>query len=149
MWGYFILGHEFADYESTRQEIEDVYKYEMGYVQLTVLTPFPMTPLWDHLSEKYGIFEKNWARFDTKHLVWNHPKLSSGQVVSLVEHARRRLNSPERFFRFIWKIYRCYVEYMDSYARALAFVSTFPLKAHRPPEDPPYFDESGKTGGPG
>jgi hypothetical protein len=33
----------------------------------------------------YGITETDWAKFDTKHLVWQHPNCPPGSLESLLE----------------------------------------------------------------
>jgi hypothetical protein len=41
--------------------------------------------MWHELDSGYGIFEKDWSKFDTKHLVWNHPHCAPGVLESLLE----------------------------------------------------------------
>jgi hypothetical protein len=38
----------------------------------------PQTEMWRELDSGYGIFEKDWSKDDTKHLVWNHPHCKPG-----------------------------------------------------------------------
>jgi hypothetical protein len=41
--------------------------------------------MWRDLESNYGIFETDWSRFDTKHLVWNHPHCTPAVLESLLE----------------------------------------------------------------
>jgi len=47
--------------------------------------PHPRTQLWYELDSDYGIFEKDWAKFDTKYLVWRHPQCPPGSLESLLK----------------------------------------------------------------
>src|SRR5262249_19681929 len=49
----------------------------------------PQTEMWRELESNYGIFEEDWSRFDTKHLVWNHPHCRPGMLESLLEQGFR------------------------------------------------------------
>ena len=41
------------------------------------------------MESSYGIFEKDWSKLDTKHLVWNHPHCAPGVLESLLEEGFR------------------------------------------------------------
>jgi radical SAM superfamily enzyme YgiQ (UPF0313 family) len=129
-WGYYIIGHEKATYESTLEEIEVMAGLELGVMQVTILTPFTNTPLWDDLESRYGIFERDWSKFDTKHLVWNHPHMTADQLHKLRWYASIRHNNPKAFGKFIWRIYNNYASHLKSHAKALKLVSSFPIKAN-------------------
>lgn len=45
--------------------------------------------MWRELESKYGIFQKDWSKLDTKHLVWNHPNCAPGVLESLLEEGFR------------------------------------------------------------
>ncbi len=130
IWGYYILGFENATYESSLQEIEEVYKFGIDYIQTTILTPFPMTEQWYYLKEKFGIRDKNWAHFDTKHLVWNHPNITPSQSRRLLKYAFSRLNEPKRFFKFIERIAKCYIDKHHSFVKGMSFMLSFPVKSY-------------------
>jgi radical SAM superfamily enzyme YgiQ (UPF0313 family) len=137
LWSYYIIAHEFADYESTKEEIETLRKHKFGYCQVTALTPLPYTPVWDDIEKRFGIFEKDWSKFDTGHLVWNHPKLNAVQVDELLLYAYKRLNSSAMFFDFFLRIRKAYSANMGSYWKAWQLMSSFPFKSLRYPVPPP------------
>ena len=131
IWGYYILGFENATVESTFDEINRLYDFGIDYIQTTILTPFPETSQWHYLDKKFGIFEKDWSKFDTKHLVWNHPNLTEKQLQLLLKYAFSKLNNPYRFARFIERIYRCYIDKHNSFLKGTKFVLSFPLKSYK------------------
>jgi radical SAM superfamily enzyme YgiQ (UPF0313 family) len=139
IFGYYILGNANATYESTIAEIEAVTRYDIDYIWMTILTPFPDTPLWEEIDNKYGIFEKDWDKFDTKHLTWNHPHIKPGQMEKLLDFACESVGSTKRLSKFIWRIYKSYSKHLGSYAKGLALISSFPYKSYRYHQKEPYF----------
>ncbi len=91
--GYYMIGHEEETRESIRAALKELKGLNPGFVQLCILTPLPSTPLWEHLDREYGIFEKDWHKFDCKHLVWNHPHLSPPEMEGLLSWGMRMINS--------------------------------------------------------
>ena len=65
---------------------------------VNVITPFPQTPLWQDLDEKYGIFDLEYRHYDAKHLVWNHPNISKDQMIDLYKKVVGYLNNPIRTY---------------------------------------------------
>jgi hypothetical protein len=57
--------------------------------QITIVTPHPLTEMWRELDSAYGVFGEDWSKFDTKHLVWNHPHCAPGVLESLLEQGFR------------------------------------------------------------
>lgn len=137
-WGFHIIGHEQDTEESIRSDIEALAGYDIDYLQTTILTPFPGTPLWEHLENQYGIFETDWSKWDTKNLVWNHPHLTPAQMKKLLSYSFKRLGNSLHASKMIWRIVASYAEHQKSYLKAFYFVSKFPLKSFRYPQETPY-----------
>ncbi len=78
--GYYMIGFEEDTVDSIKKSIKKLKKYSIDLIQLCVMTPFPKTPLWHDIKEKYGIIENDWSKWNTKHLVWNHPKISQKEM---------------------------------------------------------------------
>ncbi len=78
---------------------------------VSVITPFPRTPLWDEIDARSGIFERACRRFDGQHLVWRHPRIDPAQMESLLNKVVGILNRPvptyykslSRLFRGGWR----------------------------------------------
>lgn len=88
--GYYIIGFPTETEESIREDLQTLASLRLDVTQLTIVTPHPQTQLWGEIESKYGIREKNWARFDTKHLVWNHPHCGPGVLESLLKEGFQR-----------------------------------------------------------
>jgi len=87
--GYYIIGLPSETAESIAEDLRTLASLELDVTQITIVTPHPQTEMWRDLESNYGIFEKDWSRFDTKHLVWNHPHCAPSVLESLLEQSFR------------------------------------------------------------
>ena len=87
--GYYIIGLPSETPESIAADLRTLASLELDVTQITIVTPHPQTEMWRDLESNYGIFEKDWSKFDTKHLVWNHPHCAPGVLEGLLEQGFR------------------------------------------------------------
>jgi len=87
--GYYIIGLPSETAESIAEDLRTLASLELDVTQITIVTPHPQTEMWRDLESNYGIFEKDWSRFDTKHLVWNHPRCAPPVLEALLEQGFR------------------------------------------------------------
>jgi len=83
--GYYIIGFPSETLESIGEDLRALAALELDVTQITIVTPHPCTALWNDLESNYGIIEKDWAKFDTKHLVWQHPNCGPGTLEALLK----------------------------------------------------------------
>jgi len=62
--GYYIIGFENETLPAIKADLKQLAKFNIDVTQLTILTPLPKTDLWYEIDEKYGIFEKDFHKFD-------------------------------------------------------------------------------------
>jgi radical SAM superfamily enzyme YgiQ (UPF0313 family) len=69
---------------------------EMGLETATfhILTPYPGTPLFERFEREGRILDRDWDRYDTRHMVFRHPTMSRETIESGYWRAY------ERFYRF-------------------------------------------------
>ena len=91
--GYYIIGLPPETPESIDEDLRTLASLGLDTTQITIVTPHPETEMWRELESGFGIFEKDWSKFDTKHLVWNHPHCAPGVLESLLEEGFRRCYS--------------------------------------------------------
>ena len=103
--GYYIIGFENDTEESIIQSIEDLNEFSIDMLQLCILTPLPKTPLWDYIDSEYGIFETDWSKWDTKHLVWNHPNFTPQELDNLLIRCFHMAYPHKRFIQTPKKYY--------------------------------------------
>ncbi len=92
VFGYYMLGFENETVESIKKDIMTLKKLNITLTQVCALTPLPRTPLWKHLDSNFGIFEKDYHKYDLKNLVWNHPNIKPDEMRDLLNWSLHELN---------------------------------------------------------
>ena len=111
--GTYMFGYENENEESIRETIEELINLPLLVCHYFVLTPLPQTELFTYIDKKYGIHKNDWSRFDCFHLVWNHPHITPERMDRLINYARQKNWSPQRYFQYlarIWEKIRFVVE---------------------------------------
>jgi len=101
--GYYIIGLPTETPESIAEDLKTLASLRLDVTQITIVTPHPRTEMWRDLDSGYGIFERDWSRFDTKHLVWNHPHCAPGVLEALLEQGFRGCYGKEWLLRTMKK----------------------------------------------
>src|SRR5262249_25166993 len=83
--GYYIIGLPSETPPSIAEDLRTLASLQLDVTQITIVTPHPHTEMWSELESKHGIFERDWSKFDTKHLVWSHPHCAPGVLQPLLE----------------------------------------------------------------
>jgi radical SAM superfamily enzyme YgiQ (UPF0313 family) len=108
--GYYMIGFATDTVQSIRLDLKKLANLKIVFNQLCVVTPLPRTPLWYETDSKYGIFEKDWRKYDVKHLVFNHPHIKPGEMEELLVWGFKLLNSPLRFYNCITRLSQRYLK---------------------------------------
>jgi radical SAM superfamily enzyme YgiQ (UPF0313 family) len=87
--GYYIIGLPSETPESIAEDLRTLASLKLDVTQITIVTPHPRTEMWSELDSRFGIYDSDWSKFDTKHLVWNHPHCAPGVLESLLEQGFR------------------------------------------------------------
>lgn len=95
--GTYVIGFEDDTIESIKSDMRRLRSENLDIYQLCILTPFPKTSIWDYLEKKYGIFEKDYHKYDAKHLVWNHPHIKPKEAEKLLKWCFRTVHPRKRF----------------------------------------------------
>jgi radical SAM superfamily enzyme YgiQ (UPF0313 family) len=106
-FAYYLIGHEHMTAEDTLRDAQLLNELGFDSSGVCVLTPYPQTPLWDRLDAEYGIFDRTYSHYNSKHLVWNHPHISPAQMQILLKAVINLLNNRlamygKVFTRLIW-----------------------------------------------
>jgi radical SAM superfamily enzyme YgiQ (UPF0313 family) len=91
---FYMIGYEEDTVSSILEGYETLREIGFDAYQLCVLTPYPKTPLWYEIKERYGIFERDHHKYDARYLVWNHPSITPGQMEFLKRVGMTSLNVP-------------------------------------------------------
>ncbi len=107
--GYYMIGYETDTSNSIRRDLYNLANLRIDLHQLCIITPLPRTPFWYKTDMKYGIFEKDWRKYDTKHLVFNHPHIKPEEMEELLAWGCQHLNSTGRYVSCIQRMSRRYL----------------------------------------
>jgi len=80
MWGYFMFGFESHDETIFEKVVKFINETDMKYFTLTVLTPYPSTPLYQQFEQERRILSKDWSLYDQAHIVFK-PRLISPEAL--------------------------------------------------------------------
>lgn len=95
----YMIGYENMTIEETIEDAIRLKQVDFDLNNITVLTPFPRTPLWNELSAKYGDFDPVYRHYNARNLVWNHPHISPSRMRRLLRSLVSYLNRPLDFYR--------------------------------------------------
>lgn len=74
---------------------------------VSVITPYPQTPLWDEVNAKYGMLDHTYSHFDAKHLVWRHPHITPLEMARLLKTVVRTVNRPTAaYWKSLYRLWR-------------------------------------------
>ena len=140
---YYIIGFENETEKSIKSDLKNLISLGNDVNQITIVTPLPETRLWNDLESKYGIFEKDYTKFDTKHLVWNHPKISKENLEHLLEWGLRNANPRKGFMKMAVKFHKLIHNNEGMGAFSTIPKSIYYTKKYNPNGYKIFFDEAG------
>lgn len=79
--GNFMFGMDGDHRDIFDKTIEAISKWNLDLVDFSILTPFPGTPLFDYLEKEKRILTKDWAKYDTKHVVFKPKHMSPQELL--------------------------------------------------------------------
>jgi len=101
---FYILGFEEDTVESIQEDIQLLAEQDFDVAQIQVLTPYPRTEQRSLIENKFGIFEHDLRKYNSRNLVWNHPNISPVQMKELQAWANNLISSNKRVLRSINKL---------------------------------------------
>jgi hypothetical protein len=100
---FYILGFEQDTVESIREDIATLAELDIDVVQVQILTPYPRTGQRSMIEEQYGIADGNLSKYNSRHLVWHHPRIQPQEMRELQMWANTKLTSSRRALRTLAK----------------------------------------------
>lgn len=123
--GNYMIGFESDTEDNIKRSISRLADFSIDITQICILTPFPRTPLWDHIKSEYGLIEEDWSKWDTKHLVWNHPNLSQKKMHDLLRWCFKQAYPKSRFLQTPLKFYKLHSERKRFQGMGFPKINTF------------------------
>jgi radical SAM superfamily enzyme YgiQ (UPF0313 family) len=95
----FIVGYDHDTETGFNELVDFIQKTNLLMPLINVLTPFPGTELFKRLEMEGRILHKDWSKYDAKHVVFQHAKLSAEEL----ENGFRKVVTSVYSFDSIWK----------------------------------------------
>jgi radical SAM superfamily enzyme YgiQ (UPF0313 family) len=101
---FYIIGFPEDTEQSIRDNIQELEHYNVDAPQIQILTPYPATKQYAQIERNYGIRETDLSKYDSTHLVWNHPRVSPDKMRELLSWANDTLYTNRTTFNTLKKI---------------------------------------------
>jgi radical SAM superfamily enzyme YgiQ (UPF0313 family) len=122
---FYVIGFENDTRGSVLESLEELFALPIDIPIVSILTPFPETPLWDRIEKEYGIWDDNPAHYDLSHLVWNHPHFDRGELDILLRKSISRLGTAGRSWHALQKVAGRYRRTYGPLSGTVHFVKDF------------------------
>ncbi|MBA4388700.1 MAG: hypothetical protein C0404_12015 [Verrucomicrobia bacterium] len=80
VWGYFMFGFEFHKPDVFPRTIEFVRNCAIKHVSLTILAPYPGTPMGERLAREGRIISRDLSLYDQAHVVFKPANMTPAQL---------------------------------------------------------------------
>jgi radical SAM superfamily enzyme YgiQ (UPF0313 family) len=80
MWGYLMFGFEEDEPDVFRRAVERIRRYGIVSVALTVLTPYPGTPMAARMEHEGRVFGRDSDLFDQNHVLFEPKHMNSREL---------------------------------------------------------------------
>lgn len=94
--GMFVLGGDDDNAKTVWDTVRFALREKLDTLQISILTPFPGTRVYEMLEAQKRIFTKDWSLYDGHHIVFTPKLLSAKELQVAVIHAYRRYYSLTR-----------------------------------------------------
>ncbi len=80
VWAYHMFGFEFQDRDVFKRVVDFVGHCGIPHVSLTVLSPYPGTPMGKRLRQEGRILTRDWALYDQSHVVFKPANMTVDEL---------------------------------------------------------------------
>jgi radical SAM superfamily enzyme YgiQ (UPF0313 family) len=118
VYAAFVLGFDQDRPETFQETARFLKRARVDALQLTVLTPFPGTPLFEKLDREGRIFDRDWEHYDMGHVVFQPEHMSAEELKAGHDGILAEFYSwPAILRRLLWQ-----VRYLSPQEIAAAFL---------------------------
>lgn len=102
--GMFVLGGEDDNKTTVWETLRFVLKQKIDTMQMSILTPFPGTKVYEMLEAQKRIFTRDWSLYDGQHIVFSPKLLSAKELQTNVLKAYAKFYSLTKSFALVFKL---------------------------------------------
>lgn len=117
-----IFGLDQDTVSSLQATMEKLLEWDINYVYIALLTPFPGTRLHQRMTEEGRIIDKDWSRYDVTRVVFRPQRMSPAELERVMWDLYARYYSPGNIFK---RVHRFRKEYFFNFPRDNAIEEVF------------------------
>jgi len=99
----FVIGGDDDTTEVFERTLEFLLEANIELLQITRMTPFPGTPLFDELDRQGRIFDKDWSHYDFNHVVFAPKHMDPATLDAGVAWVARRFLDRSIVVQRVWR----------------------------------------------
>jgi radical SAM superfamily enzyme YgiQ (UPF0313 family) len=104
-----IYGLDGDTIDGLGETIDTVLSWDINYLFLSVLTPFPGTSLFDRVNRDGSLLSDNWSLYDATRVVLKRDGMDPNDLLNLVWEAYRKFYSAPNILKRAWRFRSQYV----------------------------------------
>ncbi|NCC51811.1 MAG: radical SAM protein [Spartobacteria bacterium] len=106
-----IFGLDEDTVDSMKRTIDTLLEWDVNYIYIAILTPFPGTPLYDRLKDEGRLTCPDWSMYDVTQVVFAPMHMSPEALDTGVWDMFKRSYSTSNIMKRIWRFKREYLRY--------------------------------------
>ena len=99
-----LFGFDHDDKEVFERTIKFAQRLHLAAAQIAILTPFPGTPLFNRLEAQGRIFDKDWFKYDFRHVVFTPKRMTADELQEGADWAISEFYSVSSMFQ---RLFHC------------------------------------------
>ena len=100
----FVLGFDHDTPDMFDETLQAAFDYNLDAAEFNILTPFPITRLFQQFNEERRIITRDWTKYDLHHVVFKPKNMSPKELCNGVENISSKFYSPEKTIQRITNI---------------------------------------------
>lgn len=105
---FYMIGFKEDTLDSIRRDIFKLKGLNIDLIQVQIVTPYPNTPMYKEIKEKYGIINEDFSKYNSRNLVWRQPNINIEEMKELQKWSTKELTRT-------WSNLRTMIKYLLYY----------------------------------
>jgi radical SAM superfamily enzyme YgiQ (UPF0313 family) len=106
-----IFGLDGDTVDDLERMIDRLLEWDVNYIYIAILTPFPGTKMYDRLNEQGRIFGRDWSLFDVTHVVFKPDSMAVKDLEEMTWEQYGKCYSAANIAKRLWRFKKPYVRF--------------------------------------